>query len=416
MQATLSLTWLILLYSNAVHYFANKGLIGIYPKHIVFLGIVMFMVGLASKEIKPVVINNGFVFTNFLGIFITVVFYLFTMLSDRYIDSTAIGLELGVITFYLVCSISVICLSQSHVFKLARKLLIVLFVTGLVLNMVDFALGSTEIFSVTLGRASGLYINPNTSGLVLSLSYVLLHRDIGKSFRLLVYVLFVLAVVATASRAGLLYVALITLYLLVTGYFFIWSRRAIIFNAVVVVALIVSASAIQQVSDKVLSEISTVNRSFENRFQNLQDLFEGDESSMEISDDSRFKLLVLYTRHYLQSPVLGNGLGFSRSEQLTGLEQASHNMYLHLLNEYGLIGLLFYLYYIYKSLGKALRFKRSNYEPHLLLLILFAAGFFTHNLNRIYAIAILIAYASAKYKVFDGGSRSLKRYNQVIGN
>ncbi len=401
MQLSIIVLWLVFLYSNAIHYFASKEILLVFPKHIVLLGFLLFVWGILSKEIKVSKINSGFIYTNIAGVLITLVFYLLLYISGRYIDTAALNDELGITLFYAVCFISLICLSRSQVFPFAKMLLLWLLIVALVLNLIDFTTGNPDIFSSIVGRASGLYVNPNIAGLVLAISYVLVHKDILKSFRLILFVLFVLAMLSTASRAGLLYLALIVFYLLVSGYFFIWTKKAFFINAVIMLSVLIFWASIQQGTNQIMAEISDVSRVFETRFSNFVQIMQGDESSLDREEDTRFTLLIGHARLYLENPVLGNGLGFSRSQVLTGFKDASHNVYLHLLNEYGIIGLLFYLYFIYKSLGgEVLKPHNTNFEPHLLLLIVFLGGFFSHNLNRFYSVAILLAYAGAKYRVF----------------
>lgn len=409
MQLGIAVLWITLLSSNVIHYLANKEIIPLFPKHIVLLGFLLFAWGFFSREVQIKKVNVGFIYTNIAGIMLALFFYLLLFLSDRYIDHAAATDELGISLFYAVCMMSLTIFSRSSIYPIAEKLLLGVLVVGIGLNLFDFIGSNTEIFSSIAGRASGLYVNPNISGFVLSASYILLHRSIPKSFRLVIFVLFVAAVITTASRASLLYVLLIILYLLVTGYFFIWTRRAVFVNSVLVICAAIYWVSFQQGASMVLGEISTVNRAFEQRMGHFQSILEGDESSLEVKEDGRFTLLVGHARLYWESPILGNGLGFSRSEQLTGLDQGSHNVYIHMLNEYGIIGLLFYLFFLFKAFGgRALRLHNTNFEPHLLMLILLAAGFFSHNLNRFYSVAIILAFAGAKYRVF--GKHSVRSH------
>jgi len=396
--------WALFIYSNVIHYLAENDLSPLFPRHFVYVGLLLFIVGFFTGEIKFKTPNLGFIYTCLFGVALTTLYYLYAHMTTQPVDLVSAADEFGIVNFYFMCIVFLACASSRGTFAFTRGLLFAVFILGLVLNVIDFVMNDPNLLTDSPRRATGLYVHPNIAGIVLTVSYILLHREVPKSFRIPVFILFVLATGFTGSRAAQFYILIIFTYQIFTGYFFVLNKKVVLVNFAIIFALVVNWFYIQDGMEHVFGEISDQTTKVENRYKQLLLFFDDDADAGKIDDfgeEGRFTLLLRHSLAYLDSPVFGNGLGFSRSDRLSGTENASHNIYLHMLNEYGIPGILFYFYFIYKVVGReALRLKGSNFEPHLLLFIVFLMGFFSHNINRYYPIALLLAYAGAKYRIF----------------
>jgi len=158
---------------------------------------------------------------------------------------------------------------------------------------------------------------------------------------------------------------------------------------------------------------------FTARFNNI--------SSSKMEENSLATRLYIWSHMFKVSfnhPLLGTGLSTFElySEKALGFSAMAHNDYLRILFETGIIGLLSYLYLLYKviivSFKKTKRLKSPINTTIMWLFILFAAMSFGDNIidmlsSQLY-LWVLVAIAHGNADEAIGGSGKLKDFPSII--
>lgn len=143
------------------------------------------------------------------------------------------------------------------------------------------------------------------------------------------------------------------------------------------------------------------------RFEGLLGLMEGHGASVS-GDQMRSKMIGMAFNGWLDSPFWGHGIDSFKffNQRQTGHFYYSHNNYLELLYDLGLIGFIVYYwiyYYIYKNL-KRLNFKLRKYQvlgyALLIELLIFDFGGVSYYLVG-NILLLTIAYICATLKITD---------------
>ena len=106
----------------------------------------------------------------------------------------------------------------------ARRAVLVFVVLGILVNL--FEVLYPGVFSESLGRSAGLYVNPNSSAIALSAGMVLTIGLLPPRFRLILVIAVGAAVFSTLSRSGMIVWVVISFVLLFQGTLRIEWRRA----------------------------------------------------------------------------------------------------------------------------------------------------------------------------------------------
>jgi O-antigen ligase len=261
-----------------------------------------------------------------------------------------------------------------------------LFAAGM--NFYDFFVPGT--FSTTIGRAAGLYMNPNISGAALVLG-MLVAAPLLPARWLFPFIITVgLAVLATFSRAAILGWLLTVLVIAPTA-----------LRAMGVSRLLLTLSAIAAISvalGEALSEEDATRASL--RGQVVLDrlgVFAGEEGP-DFSTAERRDLVDAALESVARHPWTGAGLGTNR---FLAHETGSHNIFLDLAVQHGLVGLLILpmlaLALIARSRGPA---RRSAVMAGGFLLFW---GLFSHNvLEEFYILTAVVILAAVAHESFAG--------------
>lgn len=194
-------------------------------------------------------------------------------------------------------------------------------IAGVFLNIVDFT--HPLLFSPLVGRASGLYLNPNISALALVLGLIATIDSVSRKYRTIYVLLVCLGVLLTLSRGGLagLSVALLGL---------IWTRRLVWSRVTIAAALLMVfvwvgillagaqdtvAVGAQQLGEQQLGRLMSQSTDFSTRVR------------IEVAKAGWFE--------FLGSPLIGAGIGRTF---LWSFPSSTHNMYLRGLAEMGILG------------------------------------------------------------------------------
>lgn len=238
----------------------------------------------------------------------------------------------------------------------------------------------------TPGRGAGFFVNPNTAAAFIALGTLAALPLIPMRLRTALLVAAVFGVAATFSRSGFVLIAL-TAGLAVA--FRLVSR---VQGVMLIVGLPLLVAGVSMSYDYLMA--ASENRNVQTVVQRLawfQDMGEEDEAV----EGRRYGAKRAWET-FLDYPVTGRGTGAtSRSIH----QEGPHNMYLKLLAEQGVIGLLLYISLILILVGRGRRAWRQARTPQgrdlgraltLCGVLISAYGFFSHNvLEEPYTIFVL---------------------------
>lgn len=211
------------------------------------------------------------------------------------------------------------------------------------LGLIGFADGLGR----TAGRAGGLHGNANQAGLVIVFGLAVGLPAVPRILRIPLLVVAAAGVAATFSRAAMLCFCLLVLVS-------VWRREldlAPAAAATVAVALLLTLTSGR--IEGLLDSGGALNADTLGRL------------SMKADDSGRSRLAAEVWRMFVDSPWVGRGLATEREGRI------SHNIYLSLAAEHGVLGLL-----MFPALLVALAFRNREASPFVLVFLV--AGFFGH--------------------------------------
>jgi O-antigen ligase len=268
----------------------------------------------------------------------------------------------------------------------ARKALIAVVISSVLLNLYDISHPYVLIPSysefATVGRAAGLFINPNQAGTALVLGLVLSIRLVPPRWRV-AYVVFVAAGVAvTLSRSAMLIFVVACLGLAI-------GRHGLLTLRQILSALGIGTAAAWTTWQVVAAEI-------EQRF-NIDPAVAIDRvlwildpsGRSDFSQSERLQLLQRGLDQFLASPLWGNGIG---STELWAERTSTHNLYVMLASDFGVLGLFILPVIVVAAMGGIPSRPREATIGGLAILIF---GIFSHNILGEFYVLISIAMLAA---------------------
>jgi hypothetical protein len=237
---------------------------------------------------------------------------------------------------------------------------------GSVLDIYDLLVPT---FSTTAGRAAGFYLNPNISGFMIPCLGLFAMPALSRAARHVVWALVVVGTVVTFSRAAYIFLIVGTVGLSWLGYLG-WKSQRFLFAAIAVPAVGLFLYAL---SSGLLYDLVAASPLAGHLNENaIQRLGGGGMSILENeSTTERAGVAALAIEQFFASPLIGHGFGFTQDWEFG---QSTHNMYLLVMTEGGVIGLIIYLTLIgYVS-------RQARDVGVLVALIILLHGFFNHNI------------------------------------
>lgn len=246
------------------------------------------------------------------------------------------------------------------------------------------------------GRGAGLFINANQAGGALVIMAIAAMPFFGKYWRFLLLLVVLLGVVPTFSRASIL------LAIIVIGVW-IWYGQ---FRRWGILFLLIAVPLAMKIGYELFSVgIASSEINVENIMERVAFFIEGDASDFSVNE--RKYVVALAWDKFAAHPLTGIGVGATDfASSAWGYPQSTHNMYLRLLAEQGLLGGVMYLSLLGLILVRGWRLVRYSADPlakdigvALLLVVLYFAflGFFSHTLLRepvsVLAMAFLLTAA-----------------------
>ena len=258
---------------------------------------------------------------------------------------------------------------KSHILIIISTILAIIF------NIIDLILPG-EYFEKIEGfnvRAAGFYINANNAALAIVLGLTLTIKNISPSYRIPYIIVCLLGILATFSRGGLVCWLFLYTILMIKGVIPKSKSILILFFIAFMVTFV----------PQIIKYLSGFNDEIYLIADRL-DFFSGNVSSDDVTDDARFHLLRNSFEIFVNNPLLGQG---SKALLRSGFDQLSHNQFLELLADYGLLGFTIYL-----ALLSIFYIKLTRYRFAILLIVI--SSFFTHNIFDSYIFIIAFAYLS----------------------
>jgi O-antigen ligase len=218
----------------------------------------------------------------------------------------------------------------------------------------------------TEGRAAGFFVNPNQTGQAIAFGLALSVFAIPRWLRLPLLLVGACGVAATFSRSAMIGVVILVTLL-------VWQKK-ISFWQPLLASVVVGAVLIASSGDILgtLDSAGTLNPDTLGRL----DFTAGDSGRASVARAS--------WQLFLDSPLFGHGVAIER----TKFQTYSHNTYVSLAADHGIVGLL-----LLPALILAIAFRSRNALPFAVLLMVI--GVFSHNLLEDEFSLIAIALAAA---------------------
>lgn len=269
-----------------------------------------------------------------------------------------------------------------------RKVILVAVVLGVVVNLISLAHNN---FLRPPGipwayRPAGFYINPNESGIALTLG-MLLSLNLLRKFWREAYTVFVLVgVAATFSREAVL------LWLVVVACLCVLRNLSLphLVLSLVVLIVIVGATFFALIKGHLIHG-PTLDY-YQYSVHRFDVFFKGVQA--DTSDESRLQFAKAGWELFLVHPVIGNGIG---STYHWSLPQSTHNMYLLYMDDYGIIGLFLYPLLIWCMIRGAMGETRKLAWTMAIFLLFW--GLFDHNIVQNYYSLFAISLTAAMSRI-----------------
>jgi len=354
MNKLFAFAWLVIIGTNVAGYYSEGTP---YQGALILAGAAYFMF-VFRRDLSRLVFFNDYL----LVLAILVVPALLMFLSDRSFERGAYTSQIAVTATFVVASVLAIRPQLRSTLAIAAFAIVAL---GAALNIYELFV-QNNVWSIAPGRSAGFYLNPNVSAEALvgyGLVFLLARSAKFSVADVIVMALVLLGVFATFSRAGIL-----ASLVLLPAAVLMRSEGKHIFRIVlagVAVSLLVFAFASFVVRNLDLSEDATV------RFLSLIE-------SGGVGDygEDRGLTALAALELAMENPLLGAGVG-----TIFEMPEGPHNMFVAMMVDYGITGLVVYLVMIIRLIQIARR--PDRHESRIVLffvgwLVIF--GFASHNL------------------------------------
>ena len=386
MNRLFAFVWLVIIGTNVAGYYSEAEP---YQGAAILAGVAYFLFVFRQQLLRLVFYSDYLLVAAIL-----VVPVLMMLLSDRSFERGAYTSQIAVASTFVVASVLGSRSELNRTFAIAAFAIVA---CSAALNLYELFV-QNNVWSVAPGRSAGFYVNPNISAEAL-VGYGLIFL-LARSAKLgvpdlVLMVLVFTGVFATFSRAGIL----ASLILLPAATLMRAERQHMLRIVLggVVVSLLAFAFGAFVVRNLDLSEDATMR---------VLSLIE----SGGVGDYEEDRGLAAMTSLELamENPLTGAGVG-----AISRMTEGPHNMFLAMMVEYGLVGLLVYLVMIARLIQVARRADRRLSGMILFFvawLVIF--GFASHNLLGNTETIPLMGFAVARAYLI----RSPSRQGELIGD
>ncbi len=354
MNKVFAFVWLVIIGTNVAGYYSEAMP---FQGAVILAGAAYFLFVFRGQFLRLIFFNDYL-----LALAILVVPILLMLLSDRSFERGAYTSQIAVASTFVVASVLALRPELSRTLVFAAFAIVTI---GVVLNLYELFV-QNNIWSVAPGRSAGFYINPNVSGEALvgyALAFMLVRSAKFSIADLIVMSLVLLGVFATFSRAAIL----ASLVLLPSATLMRAQRKQMpgIVLGCMAVSILAVVFAFYVVRNLDLSEDATVRV--------LSLLESGGFGDYE---EDRGLTALHSLEIAMENPVTGAGVG-----TIYEMGEGPHNMFLAMMVDYGIVGLIAYVVMIVRLVQIARRADRLSSG----LILFFVAwlvifSFASHNL------------------------------------
>jgi hypothetical protein len=263
-----------------------------------------------------------------------------------------------------------------------RQAILMAVVMAVALNIYEFF--NPLAFSNIAGRSAGLYINPNISAAACILGMIASIELVENKYRG-PFVLFVgLGVYLTFSRGGIMVWLGVVLLMCIIGT--IHLRRLVLTMMIAVVAVTILMLSNLDLMASLFDRFGALDQNVLQRIVWLKKPSFYDSPSMD-----RISVAKITWDMFLDKPLLGNGTGASSEWNTIGV--SSHNMFLNLMADHGILGL-----FIVPFLVIAVTWRTVVEMRHMAIIFSFFIlvwSLFSHNVLEERYILLAIALVTA---------------------
>jgi O-antigen ligase len=380
MNSLLAFAWLVSIGTNAANYYSGEAP---YQGAVILAGAVYFLF-VFQRDLLRLVLYKDYLLV--LSMFVLPL--LLMLLSDRSFDRGAYISQIGNSLVFLVASVLALQADLDRPLTIATFVIVAV---GASLNLYELFIANNA-FSGAPGRSAGFYGNPNfSSESLLGYGLICLTARIGKLriVDLIVMALVVVGVFATFSRGGIV----AGVVLLPAAALMRVQRQSVARLVVGAVAILLLAFAFSSyvVHNLELSKDAT------ERFLSLIEVGGvGDYETARGSAASTALELIA------EDPVFGAGV-----LTIYQLPEGPHNMFLAMMVEYGILGLILYLVVLIRLVVTA---RRAGHELSGIIWVyvgwLIIFSFVTHNLLSIAGIPLMGFALARAYQIQSSANRS----------
>jgi O-antigen ligase len=307
---------------------------------------------------------------------------------------------------FFVFSVALILISQSN-HRLVSKMIIACVLLASLNNWIDFVLPFAFVPADSEysnpGRGAGLYINANEAGMAVIVMTIAALPFIGMRFRAPLLVAMLLGTFPTFSRSAMLFALVVVILAIALRQF---DKKQLVVLGILGPALAMAAWNLFEYRSG-SGEINVEN------VQERLDFFSSVGEAGDHSATERRYVAELAWEMFADSPFVGNGLGTTLGAYYG---RGTHNMYLMLLAEQGILGGALYLALVLILLHRgwtifrsATSIERRDVGVALFLLgaLLTTMGMFSHNLleqpSTQFVLAFLVSAAWATKRDNNSG-------------
>jgi len=374
----------VLFFSELAPYLYNKDFLSISLKHWAVINVffAISLLVLNKQSIIPI-LSQGYFKWLFFFLILTLTWGWFSVaLFGWYPEKGVDQFNAHILAILYLFSFAII-LNKASAFRIARQLVLWIVILNVGINIYDFVSLNPEQFSHIPGRAAGMYGDPNNSSIVLCFGFVLTIGLVRPALKLPFTLWVFLGIILTQSRGGIL------VFLLIFSYYYFkkeYSRKSILKLGFIM--LIVGTLITTYFLDTFQNEGQQLINNFDNlieRYDRVMNMIEGNSMT-----DVRVIVFQEYLEHWMQYPILGNGMGASYFYEIKELTHtiSSHNQFLNLMVDFGIFGFILLIVFLWVLLTYNQVF--LFYPEGLLFLLLFLLFAFTsHNMLDHYSLLFI---------------------------
>lgn len=358
-RSALAIGVVVLFFSQLAQYVFLVELVPIPPTY-VFLGIAaVLMLVVAANPAAVRIESPVWVWALFYATLTAIGFWVSS--SSLIATGEAIGRYRALVFMLMVVAIT----SNERAQRVSRYAVVAVFVGAVLLNVVDLVRPMT--FTETLGRAAGLYQNPNISGGAIGMGMLLGMPMVSRAWRPWFLIAAALGVLLTLSRGSVLAFAVAVVVLAVGGE--VSVRRTFVVGVAVagIAVLGLWVTGLVGAATEVL-RLSLIDSGTADRLASLG-------VNNDASSSARATVAQAALAMFAESPWIGHGLGATLEWRFA---ESTHNMYLRHVAEYGVLGVFLMPSLIYLIGRRRIAvYQVSNVGLAAFVLVW---SFFSHNL------------------------------------